>query len=718
MTPQLENTLNRLDGVRSGARGWSARCPAHDDRNNSLSISLGDDGRILLHCFVGCPVTEIVKNIGLLMTDLSPDRGRDDASVGQGCNSATLTLAEYAEAKKLPIDFLRSLDLSEIHYQGRPAIRIPYFDEARTEVAVRIRTALNKSGDTDDRFRWRRGAKLRLYGLWRNKRTDCIVLCEGESDCHTLWYYDLAALGIPGAANWREERDAAYLDAVERIYVVIEPDKGGVAVQNWLAKSKIRDRAYLLKLNGFKDPSALHQEDPASFLNRFREAMDAAVPVPKVFAAHLETEKAEAWQLCRVLAESVDILDRFAAVLRDLGVVGEERNAKLLFLALITRFLKRPVSVAVKGPSSGGKSFILERVLQFFPSEAVYCLTAMSERALAYTEGDLRNRFLVIFEAAGLSGEFASYLIRSLLSEGRLVYEVVEKTAQGLRPRRIEKEGPTGLLVTTTAVKLHPENETRLLSLHVEDTQEQTRAVMLAMAAGARECEDLDSWKALQVWLQHKEHRVHIPFARRLAELTQPVSVRLRRDFGAVLALIMGHAILHQCSRMHDESGRIIATPQDYVAVRGLVVDVVSEGVEATVSPAVRETVQAVAELFDEGGDSVSIGKLAARLKLDKSAASRRAAVARQRGFLKNLETRKGLPAQFVPGDPLPEELDVLPSVEALQCCSPEGGIPISYTPLGFEVAAESRRVGSKDEDKTQAEVAKKELKRVIEVEL
>jgi hypothetical protein len=65
---------------------------------------------------------------------------------------------------------------------------------------------------------------------------------------------------------------------------------------------------------------------------------------------------------------------------------------------------------------------------------------------------------------SGLSGDFASYLVRSLLSEGRVRYETVEKTKDGLKPRLIEREGPTGLLVTTTAVKLHPENETRLLS--------------------------------------------------------------------------------------------------------------------------------------------------------------------------------------------------------------------------------------------------------------
>ena len=69
----------------------------------------------------------------------------------------------------------------------------------------------------------------------------------------------------------------------------------------------------------------------------------------------------------------------------------------------------------------------------------------------------------MLYEAAGLGSDFASYLVRSLLSEGRLSYETVEKTADGLRARLIERQGPTGLLVTTTAVKLHPENETRLI---------------------------------------------------------------------------------------------------------------------------------------------------------------------------------------------------------------------------------------------------------------
>jgi hypothetical protein len=99
-------------------------------------------------------------------------------------------------------------------------------------------------------------------------------------------------------------------------------------------------------------------------------------------------------------------------------------------------------------------------VLKFFPDDAFFERTAMSDRALAYSDENFRHRFLVIYEAAGMNSDIGSYLIRSLLSEGVIRYELVEKTRNGMRPRLIEKQGPTGLIVTTTATRLHPENET------------------------------------------------------------------------------------------------------------------------------------------------------------------------------------------------------------------------------------------------------------------
>jgi hypothetical protein len=291
----------------------------------------------------------------------------------------------------------------------------------------------------------------------------------------------------------------------------------------------------------------------------------------------------------------------------------------------------------------------------------------MSERALAYSDEPLVHRFLVIYEAAGMESEFQTYLIRSLLSEGRVRYETVEKTSEGMKPRLIERPGPTGLIVTTTRTRLHPENETRLISLTVTDTREQTRDIMAALASESEgETPDMESWHALQSWLEGAERRVKIPYAKKLAGSIPPVAVRLRRDFGAVLNLIRAHALLHQVNRGRDGEGRIIATTGDYGAVRELVADLISEGIEATVPATVRETVEKVSELYSEESEAVTVAELAGALKLDKSATSRRVGSATDRGYLKNLEERRGRAARLVPGDPLPDDLEILPKPDAL----------------------------------------------------
>src|SRR5262249_56429578 len=134
---------------------------------------------------------------------------------------------------------------------------------------------------------------------------------------------------------------------------------------------------------------------------------------------------------------------------------------------------------------------------------------------------------------------------RSLLSEGRLRYETVEKTKDGLLPRLIEREGPTGLIVTTTSLRLHPENETRMLSLTITDTSDQTAAVLRALAQDAASSTiDLARWHALQVWLATGPNKVVITFAERLARLVPPMAIRLRRDFKTVLMLVRAHALL------------------------------------------------------------------------------------------------------------------------------------------------------------------------------
>jgi hypothetical protein len=177
------------------------------------------------------------------------------------------------------------------------------------------------------------------------------------------------------------------------------------------------------------------------------------------------------------------------------GVVGETRTLKLIYLALTSRLFARPISIVIKGLSSAGKSFTIKLVLVFFPEDASYVLTAMSERALAYSDEPLENRFIIIYEATGLESDFATHLLRSLLSEGHIRYETVEKTPDGIKPRVIERKGPTGCLLTTTATRLHPENETRMLSVTVDDNREQTRAILDRLADDVEGRVDLGPWQ-------------------------------------------------------------------------------------------------------------------------------------------------------------------------------------------------------------------------------
>ena len=352
-----------------------------------------------------------------------------------------------------------------------------------------------------------------------------------------------------------------------------------------------------------------------------------------------------------------------------MGLAGEERNAKLLYLALSSRMLDRPVSICIKGPSSGGKSFLLETVLRAFPEAAFYAFSAMSARALVYSEEDFVHRFMIIYEVTGMGDDMATYLVRSLLSEGRIRYKTVEPSRDGMQPLVLDKEGPTGLLVTTTSSGLHPENETRLLSITVRDDPEQTSAVLRTIARSANddrpEPPDLEPWHGLQQWLAGGEHRVSIPYADWLAANTSNAAVRLRRDFGALLRLVKAHAILHRATRERDDAGRIVAGAADYAAVHDLVASIISQAAKAEVSPLIDETVWVVSLLTTVRGEPVTRAAVAQELSLDPTTTTRRLQAAVHEGYL--VRVGRGNQARWRLGEPLPDQVPILPTPQSLQ---------------------------------------------------
>jgi hypothetical protein len=169
-------------------------------------------------------------------------------------------------------------------------------------------------------------------------------------------------------------------------------------------------------------------------------------------------------------------------VAEGLGLVGERRNAGIIHLAMRSRATKRPNNLEINSPSSSGKTFTVLTVLALESPEAFYELTAGSERALIFNGESLRHRMIYFQEPEGLAEGVGAAVIKSLIWEGRLRYDTVIKDASGkFVGQHIEKDGPTGLIITTT-IPLEEQFTNRLFRIEVNDSEEQTRLILEAIA--------------------------------------------------------------------------------------------------------------------------------------------------------------------------------------------------------------------------------------------
>jgi hypothetical protein len=382
---------------------------------------------------------------------------------------------------------------------------------------------------------------------------------------------------------------------------------------------------------------------------------------------------------CRELAEAPNILDKLTEELRRCGVVGDLKRFHILFLAILTRFSDAPVSVVLKGEATAGKSFTLETILRYYPSCAYEHMSGMSPKAILYWDADLRHRMLCVGEFAGLQSDSGNPWIRQLLTEKRLRYIVTGEDGRGGR-KAMEKiiEGPTGLLMTTTSMGLHPEDESRMISVYVDDDPAQTAAILTAQALKAQGIPgmepDIAPWHALHDWIAAGTRQVVGAFFADLARQVDPSNGRMKRDFPKLLELVKAHALLHQASREVDAEGRVIATLEDYEAVHDLLAMVLAEGQQETLDPGVNEVVAAVSatSLLPVGRSGVSQQIIVQHLEekgtpVNKSTVSRRTAKALKQGYLVANPTAPGQPQQLKIGTPRGKPSAVLPPPEVLR---------------------------------------------------
>jgi hypothetical protein len=213
MTTPTERILSTLEGAKKAGKGWSALCPVHDDRRASLSISQGDDGRTLVHCYAGCTPEAICAAVGLTLADLMPERGDQ----------------KFAEPAP----------------NGRPRIVANYdYRDERGDVLFQVvrrepKDFIQRRPNDDGGWVWSvKGVRVvpyRLPDLLANP-TAIVVVVEGEKDCDNLAQLGIVATtNAGGAGKWTAEH-ADFLRG-RRVVVVGDNDKAGGKHAQQVARS-------------------------------------------------------------------------------------------------------------------------------------------------------------------------------------------------------------------------------------------------------------------------------------------------------------------------------------------------------------------------------------------------------------------------------------------------------------------------------------------------
>jgi putative DNA primase/helicase len=269
-------------------------CPFHADTNPSLSVNFttglfkcfGCDAQGDVFAFYmnrhGCDFKEALAALG-------QQAGVDMEAGGEARpKHLSLRLKEFALAKRLPEDFLAANGVQEFKFpDGIFATDFHYRDEQGKVTAIRHRFA----NTGDKKFRWRKGDKVQLYGLWKMEKIQAagwLLLVEGETDSLTCWRHGIPALGLPGKKTWKRCRTALgenikLLQDLE-VYLWQEPDAVDLPAEVALDLPAVK---VIKAPQEFKDLSEAHCQgkDIKALVEEFKSLAKPPEPPPWTPAA-------------------------------------------------------------------------------------------------------------------------------------------------------------------------------------------------------------------------------------------------------------------------------------------------------------------------------------------------------------------------------------------------------------------------------------------------
>jgi DNA primase len=406
-------------------------------------------------------------------------------------------------------------------------------------------------------------------------------------------------------------------------------------------------------------PEAGEVQPPAADHQQLASELLAATP-PEVIA------EAEA-----ILADP-DLVGRVCDAATAAGVAGERELVLILYLIGTSRLLARPLAGIVQGSSSSGKSYTVDRVASLFPPEALIRATQMTPQALFHMPpGALRHKWVVAGERSRLENDDtaeATRALREMLSGQRLSKLMPVKTGNTIETALIEQEGPIAFTETTTLAKVFEEDANRCLLLQTDESPEQTRRIVRAVArrqsgAGASDGRAAEALHALQRLLPPAA--VVVPWAGRLGDLFDCSRVEVRRAFPQLLALVQASALLHHRQRRQDSDGAVVADANDYHVARRLIAGPFAQSLGGSVS---QPALDFLARLRYHSAGEFTVKEAAKALRVSKSSASGWVAALHDAGALEVVEEARGRrPAKWRVTGADPEPGDArLPTTEQL----------------------------------------------------
>ena len=378
----------------------------------------------------------------------------------------------------------------------------------------------------------------------------------------------------------------------------------------------------------------------------------------------------EAWlDAAKPIAFSGNVYAEFTAVLRRQGHAGDERTAELLYTALTSRLLPRPMSALVRVPPQTQPS-VVDRVVRLFPEDQVEIRSGFSARAIAYNWRDLRHKALVVREAGALSARDGGMLMQGLTLERRIHWEAPRWSGGSPMTTDITREGPLALLMMTAHETVRPELGTvRALPVTIENAPGHDAAeideISREFAGGhADHPTELDPWRAFQEILETMDCRVVVPFAPALGRLFRDRTGPTRRLYAQLLAAVATSALLHTFTRERDADGAVIATLDDYAHARRMLEQPFADAASIEVPDGVQELLDVLSD--NTAGHGLSLSELATKMNVDRTTAQRRAQKAKALGLAVDLAGGQGRRCRLVAVERTPGDKCALPEARTL----------------------------------------------------